>query len=376
LRKRLRKPENAAIVQVLSGSASREERLAMASATIKDIARKLGLSASTVSRALAGHERIPEATRLRVREAAGHLGYQPNRAAQSLVGGRNSGFVGLVVTDPGYGREDSYLGDYIAGLGQGFSESGFDLFLAAIPQGMSELSVIRNIVATRRADGLVLARTSEADPRVEFLAGQGFPFVTHGRTTSGSLDFDWIDTDGHAAFAEAFDLLHSLGHRKLTLLTIEEPMTFRLHRTEGLLAAIEARGDPDVRLTVATSPRYDAARRRQVIRDLLASPQRPTAVIAMFDGLALAVLQVAEELGLRVPEDLSVIGFDNIASAALARPGLTTFDSDTGNSARQSARMLVERIRNPQAPRMHRLIRPQLVLRSSHGPAPVVAGGT
>ncbi len=342
----------------------------MTATTIKDIARALGLSASTVSRALSGHERIPEPTRARVRSLAQELGYAPNRAAQSLVGKRDSGFAGLVLTDPGYGREDSYLGDFLSGLGQGFGENGIDLFLAAIPQGQSELSVIRNIVASRRADGLVLGRTSEVDPRVDFLARAGFPFVTHGRVAADAPRHAWVDTDGFAAFAEAFDLLYALGHRTLALLTIEEPMTFRLHRTEGLLSAIERRGDPAVSLQIVTSPRYDGARRRQVIHAMLTASPRPTAVLALFDGLALAVLQEAEALSLSVPGHLSVLGFDNIPSAATARPGLTTFDSDTFAAAQTCARMLVERIANPQAEAATQLVRPRLVLRSSHGPGP------
>jgi LacI family transcriptional regulator len=342
----------------------------MSSTTIKDIARALDLSVSTVSRALSGQGRIPDVTRARVQDAARKLGYTPNRAAQVLVGKRNSGFAGLVLTDPGYGREDSYLGDYISGLGHGLAEAGVDLFLAAIPEGQSELSVIRNIVATRRADGLILGRTSEVDPRVDYLLAEGFPFVTHGRVATEVARHDWIDTDGFTAFGQAFDLLYGLGHRRFALLTIEEPMTFRLHRTEGLVQAMERRGDPHVSLRIVTSPRYDAARRAQVIRDLLQSDDRPTAVLAMFDGLALAVLREAEGLSLSVPGDLSVIGFDNIASAAMARPGLTTFDSDTHAAARESAQMLVARIRDPQAPPMKQLVRPRLVLRASHGAAP------
>lgn len=344
----------------------------MSGATIKDIARECGLSVSTVSRALSGEGRLPQVTREKVRATATRLGYIPNRAAQTLVGKRNSGFAGLVLTDPGYGCEDSYLGEYISGLGAGLSESGFDLFLAAIPEGQSELSVIRNIVATRRADGLILARTSETDARVAFLHDAGFPFVTHGRVTDGALRHDWIDTDGLTAFAEAFDMLYALGHRRFTLLTIEEPMTFRLYRTEGLLQAIAQQGDPDVRLRIATSPRYNSERRKQVIHYMLSGPDRPTAVLAMFDGLALAVLQVAEQMGLSVPHDLSVTGFDNIASSALARPGLTTFDSDTFHAAQISARMLVARLNDPGADQSSYLVRPRLVARGSHGVAPKI----
>ena len=343
----------------------------MTTATIKDIARALGLSPSTVSRALSGHARIPEATRTKVRDLAQDLGYAPNRAAQTLVGKRNSGFAGLVLTDPGYGREDSYLGEFLSGLGQGLGDDGVDLFLAAIPQGQSELSVIQNIVASRRADGLILGRTSEVDPRVDFLMQTGFPFVTHGRLAAHEAAHDWVDTDGFTAFGEAFDMLYALGHRQFALLTIEEPMTFRLHRTEGLMQAIERRGDPSVSVSIVTSPRYNNARRRQVIHDMLIGKPRPTAVIAMFDGLAMAVLQEAESLSLAVPEAVSVVGFDNIASAATARPGLTTFDSNTYEAARDCAQMLLARIADPKAPAAHHLIRPKLVLRASHGPVPI-----
>ncbi len=152
----------------------------MSSTTIKDIARALDLSVSTVSRALSGQGRIPEVTRTRVQDAARKLGYTPNRAAQVLVGKRNTGFAGLVLTDPGYGREDSYLGDYISGLGHGLAEAGVDLFLAAIPEGQSELSVIRNIVATRRADGLILGRTRRSTRGSTTCLQRGFPLSPMG----------------------------------------------------------------------------------------------------------------------------------------------------------------------------------------------------
>lgn len=339
--------------------------------TIKDVALALGVSPATVSRALAGNARIPEDTRQRVAQMADQLGYVVNRAAQSLVTGRSAGFVGLVLTDPGYGREDSYLGEFIAGLGKGLTEFGVDLFVSAIPQGQSELSVIRNIVSSRRADGLIVARTAEVDKRVEYLLDQRFPFVTHGRVLHDERLFPWVDTDGETAFAEAFDLLYSLGHRRFALMTIEEPMTFRLHRTEGLQRAIEARGDASVSLKIVTAPRHDPALRRDAIQRMLADPNRPTAILALFDGLALSVLTEAEAAGLSVPRDISIIGFDNIVSSAHAHPGLTTFDSDTVEGGRILAQMLVERIAaGVEAPAKSNLIRPKLVLRGSHGVAP------
>lgn len=335
--------------------------------TIKELATELGISAATVSRALAGNARISPATRERVQKAARKAAYVPNRAARALVTGTGFGFVGLVMSDPGYGREHSYIGEFVQGLGQGFSAHGIDLFLAFVPQDQPEMQVIRNIVSSRRADGLVLGRTTENDPRIAYLREQGFPFVAHGRTDSADASFDWIDTDGAAAFAEGFRMLYALGHRRFGVVSIEEPMTFRQHRIDGVRQAMQG---TDAKLVITASPRYDAQRREAAIRAMLQAPDRPTAILCLFDSLALSVLDIAANLGLSVPGDLSVLGFDNIAPAAHARPALTTFDADTLASAHCLAEVLITRLENPGAAPVHRLIQPKCVLRHSHGPAP------
>ena len=337
--------------------------------TLKDLAASLGVSVATVSRALAGNQRIAEATRLRVAEAARRSGYVPNRTARALVLGR-SDFVGLVLPTRGHGHEDAFLGELAGGLGHGLARHDIDLFLAVVLEGKSELATIEHIVDARRADGLVLARTTEDDPRVAFLARRGFPFVTLGRVRDEGLAYWWHDSDGAAAFAEAFDMLYDLGHRRFGLVSIDEPMNFRRHRAAGLEAAIARRGDPAVHLEVVASPRFDKQRRAAAIRAVLGRPDRPTAVIGLFDGLALSTLEEAARLGITVPRDLSVIGFDDVPAAAHASPGLTTFNSAIHDSAVEIADMLVRAIAAPAAAPETRLVRPRLVLRGSHGPAP------
>ncbi len=337
--------------------------------TMKDVARALGISPATVSRALAGHPRISRETRERVEAAVRAAGYVPNRAAQSLKNGGAGGFAGLVLTDPGYGRDDSYLGEFLSGLGRGLGEHGVDLFLSTVGEDGDELAVIRNIVGARRADGLILGRTQAEDARVDWLLDAGFPFVSYGRIARDDPRLWWLDTDGAAAFGEAFALLHGLGHRRFGLLTIDEPATFRLDRTAGLDAAMAARGDPGVTLAVASAPRFDTARRHAAARGLLDRPDRPTAVIALLDGFALDLLYEARALGIAVPEALSVVGFDDIPSAA--RAGLTTFDAETFASARQLAEMLARRMTaRPGDPAEQHLVRARLIPRATHGPAP------
>ena len=218
--------------------------------------------------------------------------------------------------------------------------------------------MIRHIVEARRADGLVLARTAEADERVAYLVERGFPFVSHGRVAEPAPGHRWLDTDGAAAFAEAFELLYELGHRHFGLVTIDEPMNFRRLRTEGLEAAIAGRGDPAVRLDTASAPRFDRASRAAAIRSMLTAAPRPTAVLGLFDGQALAVLEEAAQprprgaarpLGRRLRR--------RARPPRSPRPGLTTFDADIHGSAVEIAGMLVRAIADPDGPAETRLVR-------------------
>jgi LacI family transcriptional regulator len=337
--------------------------------TLKELADRLHVSVATVSRALAGHEAIALKTRERVVRAAREFGYVPNTAARALVSGR-SGFVGLVLTIRGPHLVDSFLGEFVTGLGEGLVRRGNDLILATAAEGQSELSVLRHLVESGRADGVVLTRIAETDERIAYLLERGFPFVAHGRLNDSDLAYSWLDTDGAAAFAEAFDMLYALGHRRFGLVTISEPMTFRHLRQDGLAEAIVRRGDPAVTLRVETAPRFDRGARVQAIHRMLSEPDRPTAILGLFDEIALTVMEEAQRAGLSIPRDLSVIGFDNILASAYAPPGLTTFDASIRDCAREIAEMLLTVIEERPGTPPSRVLRPTLVARASHGPAP------
>ena len=337
--------------------------------SLKRIAFETGLSVTTVSRALGGHSDVAEDTRERIRTAAERLGYVANTAGKALVTGR-SGFVALLLPRSAERAIDPFLGEFVGGLGEGLAERGRDLNLAVVPRGRTELDVLRHVVESGRADGVVLTRIAEDDARVDFLLERGFPFITHGRTTLDARHrYSWVDTDGAAAFAEGFELLHGLGHRRFGLVSITEPMTFRLTRESGLEEAIAARADPAITLAVARVGRFGAPDRAGAVEAMLRATPRPTAVLALTDGIALTVLEVAGILGLSVPGDLSVVGFDDLPAAAWAPPGLTTFDQRTHETAVELAHTLVDIIDGDTA-EQHRLLRPRLVARGSHGPAP------
>ncbi len=337
--------------------------------SLSDLARHLGLSPATVSRALAQHDAIALTTRKRVADAARELGYVPNRAAQALASGR-SGFVGFLLPMRGRGLADPFLGEFVSALTEGFAAKDVELLLSAVPREGSELRHLEHLVTSARVDGIVLSRIEQDDARVALLRERELPFVTHGRIGPDETGYSWLDTDGEAAFAEAFDLLYDLGHRRFGLLSIDDPLTFRTARAAGLRGAFAAKGDPSLSLRQVSCARYDSAGRARAIADMLAGPDRPTAVLAIADGLALELMAAAQGQGVSVPQDISVIGFDNIPSAGHVTPGLTTFDASIADCATELSAMLLARIAAPDMPHESRLLRPQLVLRQSHGEAP------
>ena len=337
--------------------------------TLKELAAELDISVATVSRALGGYEDISLKTRERVSSKAREMGYVANSAGRMLRSGR-SDFVGLVVPVRGPHLVDAFLGEFVTGLGEQLTEHGLDLILATTSAGKSEMDVLRKVVESGRADGVILNRIAETDDRVKFLQDKNFPFVTHGRVLGDELGQNWIDTDGSHAFREAFEVLYSLGHRKFGLLTIDDPMTFRHFREAGLEDAIATKSDPDVSLQRAGAQRFDEDGLRAACRGLLSAQDRPTAVLALFDELAVILLREAEKLGISVPDQLSIIGYDNLPSAAVVPPGLTTFDQQIRTCSRALVDMLVGAIRAPEKQQECRLFQPKFLPRGTHGPAP------
>ncbi len=341
----------------------------MPAMTLRELAKRLGVSVATVSRALADDPAIAKKTRERVAEAARLHGYVPNLAARQLASGR-SGFVGFIMPIRGPNFIDAYLGEFLSGLGEGLVERGYDLFIATAQKGQSELAVLRHVVESGRADGVVVQRIGETDERLHYLLQRNFPFVAHGRLMEPPAPYAWLDADSVTAFAQAFDLLYGLGHRHFGLVSITDAMTFRHMRERGLREAMAKRGDPTVTLDVAAAPRFDRGATVAAVNSLLHAERRPTAILGLFDELALTIMEEAARAGLSIPRDLSVVGFDNINAAAYAPPGLTTFEARTRDSARLAAGMLIDLIEKQPAEPPTRLIAPELVLRASHGPAP------
>ena len=336
---------------------------------LRELASDLGVSITTVSRALAGYSDVSDATRARVTAAAEARGYVPSRVGRMLVSGRTD-FIGMVLPVRDGHLMDSFLGEFVAGLSEGLTVRGRDLFIATAPRLHGEADVVRHIIDGDRADAIVLNRTEIDDRRVHVLAGRQFPFVAHGRLLTGTNDFVWFDTDGEAAFADAARMLIELGHRRFGLVTINEPFTFAHHRQRGLEKALAEAGLTLPRAAVRSVPMMESSAAAAAAHELLSAEARPTAIFGVTDTQAIAVLKAAAARSLAVPAELSVIGFDDLPIAAYAQPALTTFDQHARESAATIAGMITDMLDKGRDSVASRLIRPEFAARASHGPVP------
>ncbi|MCO1653977.1 LacI family DNA-binding transcriptional regulator [Pseudonocardia humida] len=343
--------------------------------TLKTVADRVGVSAMTVSNAFSRPDQLSAALRERILAVAAELGYVgPDPAARTLARGA-TGTVGILLTEsPQHAFYDEYT---IA-------------FLAAITGELARAGLALTLLPSGRAGGVIPARDVAMDGAIAYSCRPGVDGVDWLRKRRLPLvfvdqqperDHTSINVDDRAAAAAAARHVVDLGHRRVALVTVgrdapdprEAPSDYMVarQRMRGWLDVLEPAGiEPVVRRSEYDSPEAGA----EALRDLLDGPDRPTAVLCFSDALAAAVVRVAEDAGLRVPADLSVVGFDDTPLARRMRPALTTVHQDAAEKGRLAAAELaaaVARHRAGEEPVVRRLELPtELVVRESTAPPP------
>ena len=337
----------------------------MGSVTLKDLAAKLGLSITTVSRALAGYSDVAEATRQRVQEAAEELGYVPDVTARRLRKGCTD-TIGFIMPTSGPRFSDPYFSELLAGIGNEAARHNYDLLVSTRPPDTpDEEAAYRRMVEGRLVDGLLVARTRVRDHRIAYLSGLDFPFVAFGRSDLDA-EFPYVDEDGFTGLALVAQHLIDRGHRRLGYILAPQELMFSVYRRAGLEATIEHNGlslQPDYCM------RGDLTQRGgfRAMNQLLDLSPPPTAVVAFNDLMALGAISAAQKRGLVVGRDVTITGFDDIPLAEHSHPPLTTVHQPVYEIGRQTCDMLVRLIRGEALTERHVLLQPKLIVRESSG---------
>ncbi|MDQ7804480.1 LacI family DNA-binding transcriptional regulator [Amycolatopsis sp. A133] len=324
--------------------------------TIRDVAARAGVSVATVSKVINERYGVSATTLARVRAVIEELGYEASLVAQSLRNHRTN-VIGILVADL-----EPFSTELLKGAADAIRGSGFELVVYSAggrtgdPVGWEKRYLSR--LSGTLVDGAVLVT-----PAVSLEAVPGTPVVAVDPHT-GPSHLPTIDSDNLRGAQLATEHLLELGHRRIAFLSGRPDLQSAELRKTGYLRALTAAGiEPDEELIRIGA--YDPEISAASARALLTGPDRPTAVFAANDISAIATVGAARELGLSVPDDLSVVGFDNVPESALCRPPLTTVDQPIREMGHRAIRMLIALINGDEVGRTHVTLDTGLVVRHS-----------
>lgn len=291
--------------------------------TIATVAERAGVSRQTVSNVVRAPHRVSPHTLLRVQDVIRDLDYRPNRSARALQA-RATGLLAYRCHRPEE-TENLVLDQFLHDLCRAADEHDHHITLVSPITIDQELAMYRHLYRSGRVDGFVLSGTHPGDQRLQGLVAEGIPFVSFGRNWDAPTASTWVDVDGASGTRQAIEHYWRCGHRRIAFLGWPADGAIGDNRRDGYLAAMSSyRLAP---LDVSCFDRLDAA--EAAASSLLATADRPTAVVCASDTLALGCAWAAQKLGIVVGAELGIMGFDDSALTVIARPGLSSIRQPT-----------------------------------------------
>ena len=311
--------------------------------TVKDIARKAGVSHSTVSRALHDSSLIADETVQRVQQIANEMGYSPSAAARTLKTNRSQ-FLGVVLSNV----DDPFFSELLQGIESGVQGSGYSLFIAAAHRDPERKHEIVQAMVEHRVDGVIICSTSFSEKQSgQRFAQYGVPLVVINNQAAEDFRYSIYHDDVDGSRQVTHHLIE-LGHRKIAYLGNSLSGRTTLDRLTGFRLEMESNGLAVPAEYIHEAPGGDPENGIGASKHFLDLHQRPTAIICYNDMLAIGVLKGLQQLGIRVPEEISVTGFDNIIFSAYTNPPLTTFDQPKRFIGLEAARLLLGLLKHEQ----------------------------
>ncbi|WP_081060522.1 substrate-binding domain-containing protein [Burkholderia territorii] len=330
---------------------------------LKALSDALGLSRTTVSRALNGYDDVSEATRERVMKAARELGYVADPTARRLATGRADA-IGIVYSFGAGDLGDPRFGEVVAGITERLGERNLDFIIAAARPN-AELDTYRRLVDGRLVDGLIVARTLVDDPRIAYLRSNAFPYVAYGRTQAAD-PYAWFDFDNEAGARDAVRRLIGFGHRRIAMISAPLSLNFAMQRRAGYLAALREAGiDADPALLVECAFTRDGG--HEAAQTLLALAERPTALLVDNNISGGGAFRALADSGLRLGRDMSLIVYDGVPPDIAHPHRVTAVVQPTGHATgRALADLMLDLLAD--GVRGHRLEMPTIDAGDTDGP--------
>ncbi|SFK16417.1 transcriptional regulator, LacI family [Halobacillus dabanensis] len=316
------------------------------SVTIKDVAREANVAPSTVSRVISDSPRISEQTKCKVRKVMEELGYHLNYNARVLVS-QSTQTIGIVTkVSSVHSFDNPFFSELLRGISDACHEEDYSIYLTT---GNTEEAIYNEVVKMvqgKRVDGVIVLYSREDDKVVPYLRECQFPFVMIGKPVSQTGETMFVDNDNIQASKEATEYLMNLGHQRIGFIGGDSHFEVARDRLEGFRQAL-TNGNlvEDERLQKNIQSGFADA--DQVVEELLREQEPPTGLVITDDYNALTVMRSLTAKGIKLPEDMSIIGFNNTMIARLSNPALTTVDTQSFQLGHESARNLIELLNRP-----------------------------
>ena len=330
----------------------------MPSVTLKDVAKVAGVSYATVSRALSGSSEIGEETRRRILKLCKEMGYTPNSIARSMVK-RCTNVLGLIVPS----LNNPFMSELTGHLEIYARKRGYTLMVCNSSYDYDLEKEVFSLLASRQVDGIIMIPVGHEsyEPLNALTAQVPTVFISENMK---DYPENYVSVDNHRGMQIATEYLYSLGHRRILYFGARSDSKTHQLRLEGYLSTCEKLGiEPRVLRSGYTRSSREVG--YALAGEYFSRTNEETAILCAADMLAIGVMQAAFEAGIRIPKDISLMGFDNISFSALPQIDLTTIHQPTQQMAIAAVDMLLERIKNPEAEHTKLILPPSLIERKS-----------
>lgn len=335
--------------------------------TLKDVAALAGVSPSTVSRTCKDHPSISRQTKEKVRRAMDQLGYEPNFQAAGLAT-QNSHTIGIILPPSEWeAYENSFYLEAIRGISLYCNEKQY---INTVITGKNEdeiLQASKTMVRSGMAEGFILLYSREKDSVINYFYEEGILYVLIGKAFCNANRTIYVDNDNILAGREATQYLISLGHKKIAYISGDHSLLFAGDRKAGYLLALAENGISVPKDYCIEAPSWPG-KKNETVEALLKRPDRPTAFLVSDDILASCLEHLCLEMGLSVPEDLSIISFNNSLFSRLTMPALTSVDINSLQLGIEAAAQMISHIENPNLMATKTIVPHHIVERDSCRP--------
>lgn len=332
--------------------------------TMEDVAKAAGVSVSTVSRVCSGRSSISEKTKRRVQKVIEELGYVSNFSAANLAT-HNSRTVGIVLPpSERTAYQNTFFLEIIRGIGLVCNQNQYMNTIITAQTEEELLQAVQNSARSRRTEGYILLYSREYDPVIDYLQHEKLPYILVGKPSEQDTATFCVDTDNVRAGRDVTQHLLALGHRNIAFVFETLAYNYSIDRKSGYLLALTEQGIPirqSYIVEVEKIPEPDNPK----LRALFASPERPSAIIANDDILAVSLIRMAQTLQLRVPQDLSILSFNDSLLARFYTPPLTSVNLNAPQLGTEAAARMIQRIEQPDTSPSKAIIPHKLIQRES-----------